>query len=231
MENLPFTTTDIVVLAGIGLFGILGAFWGFVGLVTGIGAWIGTMVVTILGYPHAQAFARQHIQQELFADIAAGAGLFAGTLVLLMILSSVLSHVTKESPLGSINRALGFVAGVGTGYLLCCGILLASVLIFEEKALPDTVRTSRSYELVRVGGVTILETLPPDIGGYILDKLEKGRQTVNTAEEVQKLMQPPVTPSGTSGADNGSGDGSGGTGYSPSANDSLQRVIDNSNNQ
>lgn len=221
MENLPFTTTDIVVLGGIGLLGILGAYWGFVGLVTGIGAWIGAMAVTILGYPHAQAFAREQIAQELFADIAAGAGLFAGSLVILMIVSSVLSHIAKESPLGSINRALGFVAGLCVGYLICCAVLLGSVLIFEEKAIPESVRDSRSYAIVRAGGISILEAMPEDIGGYVLEKLEQGRQAVDAVEKVQDLMQPPVEQSGTGGE----------TGYSQEDNQGLQNVIDSSDSQ
>jgi len=221
MDSLPFTTTDMVVLGSIALFGLLAAYWGFVGLVTGIGAWVGALTVTVLGYPHAQAFAREQISQELFADIAAGAALFAGSLVILMILSSILSHVAKESPLGSINRALGFVAGLGVGYVLACIILLGAVLIFNESSIPQSVRDSRSYTLVRVGGVTILESLPNDVGGYILEKLEKGRQTVNTVEDVQRVMQPPVD----------SGKKAGEAGYSSSQNDSLQNVIDSSANQ
>ncbi|MDW3207145.1 MAG: CvpA family protein [Alphaproteobacteria bacterium] len=221
MEDLPFTVTDMIVLGGIALFGLLAAFWGFVGLVTGIGAWVGALAVTILGYPHAQAFAREQIEQELFADIAAGAGLFAGSLVLLMIVSSVLSHVAKESPLGSVNRALGFVAGLGVGYLVCCAVLVGSVLIFDEGSIPESVRESRSYELVRAGGVQILEALPQDVGGYILQKLEQGRQTVNTIEGLKDVMQPPVE-SGTSGGD---------AGYTPETNQGIQQVIDSSDNQ
>jgi len=221
MDGLPFTTTDIVVLAGIGLFGILAAYWGFVGLVTGLGAWIGALALTILGYPHAQAFSREHIEQELFADLAAGAGLFAGSLVVLMIVSSVLSHIAKESPLGSVNRALGFVAGVCVAYLICCAILLGSVLIFDEESIPVSVRDSRSYELVRAGGVEILEAMPQDVGGYILERLEKGRQAVDTIEDTQRLMQPPVE-------NDGSGEEAG---YSDQQNDSLQDVIDDPNNQ
>lgn len=221
MENLPFTATDIVVLGSIGLIGLLGAFWGFVGLVTGIGAWIGAMAITVVGYPHAQAFAREQIAQELFADIAAGAGLFSASLVLLMIASSILSHFAKESALGSINRSLGFVAGLGVGYLLCCAVLLGAVLMFDETSIPDSVRGSRSYELVRTGGVHILEALPKDIGGYVVEKLEKGRKAVDTLQDAQKLMQPPVEQSGTGGE----------AGYTQEENKSLQQVIDNSDNQ
>ncbi len=221
MDSLPFTVTDMVVLGGIALFGLLAAYWGFVGLVTGIGAWVGALAVTILGYPHAQTFAREQISQELFADIAAGAGLFAGSLVILMIVSSILSHVAKESPLGSINRALGFVAGIGVGYVICCAILLGAVLIFEESSIPDTVRDSRSYKLVRAGGVTLLETMPKDVGGYILEKLETGRAAVSTVEDAQRILQPPVESGKTSGE----------AGYSPAANDGLQNVIDSSDNQ
>lgn len=220
MEDLPFTITDVIVLGGIGLFGLLAAFWGFVGLVTGIGAWVGALAVTVLGYPHAQAFARENIEQELFADIAAGAGLFSGSLVLLMILSSVLSHVAKESPLGSVNRSLGFVAGLGVGYLVACSVLLGAVLIFEENSIPESVRESRSYELVRAGGVQILQALPEDVGGYILKKLEQGRQTVDTIESLQGVLQPPVE--GSSDTD---------TGYSQQENDSLQQILDSSDSQ
>jgi membrane protein required for colicin V production len=222
MENLPFTVTDIVVLAGIGLFGLLAAFWGFVGLVTGIGAWVGALAITVVGYPHAQAFAREQIQQELFADIAAGAGLFAGALVLLMIVSSLLSHLAKESPLGSINRALGFVAGLLVGYLICCALLLGAVLIFDEESIPETVRDSRSYELVRAGGVTILEALPEDVGGYILEKLNQTRGAAEVYEDIQNLRQQPAV-----GGDAPEGDG----GYSAEDNNRLQDAIDNTSGQ
>jgi len=221
MENLPFSTTDLVVLGGILLFGLLAAFWGFVGLVTGIGAWVGALVTTIVGYPHAQAFAREHIEQALFADIAAGAGLFAGSLVILMIISSVLSNAAKESPLGSVNRALGFVAGLGVGYVTACAVLLGAVVVFEEESIPDSVRDSRSYELVRLGGVNILQAMPEDLGGYLLEKLETGRDAVNAVEDLQNLMQPGVEDS--SGARD--------SGYSQEQNDSLQQVIDTSETQ
>ncbi|MEQ8443212.1 MAG: CvpA family protein [Alphaproteobacteria bacterium] len=221
MENLPFSTTDLVVLGGIILFGVLAAFWGFVGLVTGIGAWVGALVVTVVGYPHAQAFAREHIEQALFADIAAGAGLFAGSLVVLMIVSSLLSNAAKESPLGSVNRALGFVAGLGVGYVTACAVLLGAIVVFEEESIPDTVRDSRSYELVRIGGVSILRAMPDDLGGYILEKLEQGRQAVDTVEDLQRVMQPDVMD--TSGTRDG--------GYSQEQNDSLQQVIDTSETQ
>ena len=221
MENLPFSTTDLVILGGIGLIGILGTYWGFVGLVTGIGAWVGAMTVTILGYPHAQAFAREQIAQELFADIAAGAGLFAGSLVILMIASSVLSHIAKESRLGSINRALGFVAGLCLGYLICCSVLLASLLVFEENSIPERVRDSRSYAIVRAGGIGIMRALPEDIGGYVLEKLEKGRQALDAVEGVRNLMQPPVERSDTGGE----------TGYTVEDNEGLQNVIDSSDSR
>ena len=220
MDGLPFSTTDLVVLAGIGLFGLLATFWGFVGLVTGIGAWVGALAITILGYPTAQAFARQHIEQELFADVGAGAGLFATSLIVLMALSAALSHVVKESALGSINRALGFVSGVGVGYVIACAVLLGSVMLFNESGIPVEVRESRSYQLVRVGGVSILEALPEEAGGYILSKLEQGKRTVDVIETIQQL-QPPVEGDAPQGE----------TGYSDRDNAGLLNVIEQSNEQ
>lgn len=220
MDGIPFSTPDLVVLAGIGLFGLMAAFWGFVGLVTGIGAWVGALAVTVFAYPHAQEFARTHIQQELFADVGAGAALFAGSLVAFMALSAVLSHLVKESALGSINRALGFLAGIGVGYVICCALLLGAVLLFDEEAIPIEVRESRSYELVRMGGVSILEALPQDAGGYILTKLEQGKQAVNVVETLQQL-QPPVESNAPAGE----------TGYSDSDNAGLLNVIEQSNQQ
>lgn len=220
MDGLPFSTTDLVVLGGIGLVGLMGAFWGFVGLVTGIGAWVGALAITVLGYPRAQEFARTQIEQELFADVGAGVALFAGSLIIFMALSAALSHVVKESALGSINRALGFVSGVGVGYVICCALLLGAVLLFEEGGIAPEIRDSRSYELVRAGGVAILEVLPEDTGSYILSKLEQGRQSIDALETLQQL-QPPVEGDAPQGE----------TGYSNQDNAGLLNVIEQSNEQ
>ena len=196
IEGLPFTITDIVVLGGILLVGILASVWGFVGLVTGIGAWIGALVVAVIGYPHAQKIARQHIEQELFADIGSGIALFAGALIIFLVLSSILSHMTKESRLGSINRALGFVTGLALGYVLACVFLLGGIMLLGEEQLPREVKDSRSYTIVRQGGVEILEALPENVSGTILKKLEQGRelkdQVQKTEELREQILQPPT---------------------------------------
>ncbi|MEQ8604562.1 MAG: CvpA family protein [Marivibrio sp.] len=237
LDGLPITIVDLVVVGSILLFAVLASFWGFMGLVTGIGAWIGAGAVAILYYPQAQDLARRHIETELFADLAAGIGLFAGALILFLVVSAVLSHMVKESALGSINRALGFVSGVALGYVVACVFLIGSILVFTEEELPGSVTDARLYPLVRAGGVALLATVPDELKTEGLSTLEKTKTQVDDAQRAKELYDTLNNPKPRSGDDpaqegaDGTEDAdpagaSGDQGYAPAENDQLDNLLD-----
>ncbi|MCR9220844.1 MAG: CvpA family protein [Alphaproteobacteria bacterium] len=229
LDGLPITIVDLVAVGAVLLFAVLASFWGFMGLVTGIGAWVGAGAAAILYYPEAQEFARQHIETDLFADLAAGIGLFAGALIALLVLSAVLSHMVKESALGSINRALGFVAGAGLGYVIACVFLIGSILVFQEENLPQSVTDARLYPVVRAGGVALLSTVPEELKTEGLTTLEGARQQVDDAQRAKELydtLNNPRPPAPDAPADGETAPAGGEQGYAPADQQQLESLMD-----
>jgi|GEM_PF-935716 membrane protein required for colicin V production len=232
LEGLPITIVDLVTVGAILLFAVLASFWGFMGLITGIGAWVGAAAAAILFYPDAQEFARSHIETDLFADLAAGTGLFAGSLILLLVISAVLSHMVKESALGSINRALGFVSGLALGYVIACVFLIGGILVFTEEKLPNSVTEARLYPIVRAGGIALLASVPDELKTEGLSTLEKTKTQVDDATRAKELYDtlnnPKPRTEGSSDTDAPAPDGSSGgddQGYAPDTNQELESLI------
>lgn len=227
LDGLPITIADLVVVGGIVLFAVIASFWGLIGLVTGIGAWIGAGAIAILYYPEAQDLARDYIETAIFADLAAGIGLFAAALVVFLVISAILSHLVKESALGSLNRALGFVAGAALGYTMACVLLIGGILVFTEAELPSSVRDARLYPVVRAGGVALLATVPEELRTEGLNELQRAKRGVDEAERAKDLYDSLNAPSPEGGAGSEDGaNGSGEHGYAPDQNDQVDDLTD-----
>ena len=238
LEGLPITVVDLVLVGGILLFALIASLWGFIGLVTGIGAWVGAGAIAILYYPEAQALARGYIETEVFADLSAGIGLFAVALIVFLVISAILSHLVKESALGSLNRALGFVSGVALGYVLACVLLIGGILVMTEDKLPEPVREARLYDIVRAGGVALLSSVPEELKTEGLSSLERAKRNVDDAQRAKELYdtlnkpRPEGDGDGRGGENGGAGDGadkeSGGNsqGYTPSQNQEVEKLLD-----
>ncbi len=223
IEGLPVTIADIVVVGGILLFGILSAFWGFVGLVTGIGAWAGAAMVTLSFYEKVSDFSRTKIEEVWLADIAAGGGLFIGSLLIFMILSAMISSRIEDSKFGSINRALGLISGLVIGYGVAAVMLLAAIWLFEEQGLPRSVKEARAYDAVRAGSMMILEKSPTGLQERVRAVLEEGRDAAGEAARLKKLMDAVENPDpGANSGDASSGE----TGYNDQDRSQLEQKIE-----
>lgn len=218
---MSFTLVDICVVGGIVLFALISGFWGFVGLAAGIGSWAGAVAIAVLFYPEAQELTRSMIDTTLFADIAAGAGLFAGSLVVLLILGSILSGSVRKSALGPVNRALGFAAGLGVGYLIACIMLIGGILLLTEDGLPRSVSESRSYAFVRAGGVALISTMPEHARTDAMKALGAARDGMNEASRTKELYDKLNAPK-PKAADSDSQD----SGYGDEERSELQTIID-----
>lgn len=181
---------DIAVLAIIGLSGLI-AFWvGCSRVIFGIGGWVGAAVVTAYGFPLVQPFARQWIGEKLFADIAAGAGLFVVALVLLTVLSHAISNRVKESSLGALDRTLGLAAGLAIGAVIISG----GYILYERMAelpadpakQPEWIRNARTLPLVQTGARTLWSILPEDQRG----KAPAARKPIDPEKDAERMSSP-----------------------------------------
>ena len=169
-------------------------FRGFVHEVLSITGWIGAVAAAIYGFPLAQPVARGLIESKLLADIAAGAALFLAALVILSLLARAVSRRVKDSALGALDRALGFLFGLLRGALIVCIAYLIYNLATPPKDRPDWIVKARSTPLMGLGGQALVVLLPTQTANRL--GLRGPAQPPRPAEpSVQDLLSPkPKTP-------------------------------------
>jgi len=199
LGNLPVTWLDLVVMAVLVLSGLLAYVRGFVREILSIGAWVGAAAITYFAYPHALPYALQLTDIELVARLGTMSVVFVVILVLLTLISSYLASGVKDSAIGPLDRALGFLFGLARGaFLVCLGFILL-VFFLTDEHLPEPVLEARSLPLVAVGSDLLLAAIPAEETRDLRDAIARVRDGVSLAidaeEAYRRLTQPePVAP-------------------------------------
>ena len=152
---------DVAVAALLFVSAAFAYFRGFVHEVLSITGWIGAAAASVYGFPYARPFFRQAIANPLFADIAAGAVLFLVALVVLSLLARMISRRVKDSALGALDRALGFLFGLARGALIAVLAFLVYILAVPPKERPEWVLKARTTPLMGAGAHILVALLPP----------------------------------------------------------------------
>jgi membrane protein required for colicin V production len=212
MENFPINGLDIGVIAVLFVGALIGLAVGFVRGGLFVLSWLGAAIVTIFAFPLARPYAREYIDNELFADLAGGAILFVITLVVLFLVSSLLGGWVRSSRLNALDRSLGMVSGLATMALILAVAYIAMEQVWPPSKQPNWVREARSIPLIKSAAHSLSEILPDEF------KL-MGKSTVKDATDkaisIQDLVQP-VIDSGTKDQKSG---------YDKRARRALDRII------
>lgn len=194
MENLPVSITDIAVAVILLLSGLLALSRGFVHEVLSIGSWVGAALITLFGFAHVRPYARDLIENEMIADIAAGAGTFIIALVILTIITKLIAEQVQGSALNPLDRSLGFVFGLFRGVLIVCLIYGAVSWFIPADKQPDWLRTAKSMPLIEQGTELLKSLIPSDAAEKIANQAEEQRTKANNALELQKTFNKMLSP-------------------------------------
>lgn len=154
---------DLVVLAIVGLSGLVAFLRGLVREVMGLGAWIAAAVVASpYGvFPWVQPWMRQQIADPTLADIAAFAAVFVVVLIVMWIVAGMVASFVQGSMLGGLDRTLGLLFGLARGAVV---VALAYVLVgmaIPVEQWPPVVTEARALPMVQRGAVWIADQVPP----------------------------------------------------------------------
>jgi membrane protein required for colicin V production len=157
------TWVDGVVLAVLLLSAGLAYFRGMVREVLGVGAWLGAAVAGILAEPAAKPFVAEYVQPDWLATGAAVGVVFLVVLIVLKILIHWIAGHVQRSMLGGVDRALGFVFGLGRGaVLVVLAYIVGGMAVPAVERWPEALRQSRSLPLAGDGARWVVARLPPD---------------------------------------------------------------------
>lgn len=194
MEEGGLTLFDWIVIAVIGLSGILALFRGFIREVLSLMAWLVAAFVTINYFSSLRDMLSQHIDSKMIVLGLSTVGLFLGLLLILSIINAMIMRFLQAgSDISILDSALGMCFGVVRGlFILSLAYVMFSVVMPRDQ-FPEMVTKGRTLPLVEYS-VGVLESLAPEYVQQLGDaseaaKAEGDRIAREKAEDELRKMQ------------------------------------------
>lgn len=146
---------DILVIGTLLISGAFAYARGFVHEVLSIAAWVGAGAATWYGTPVLKNFTLQFIQDPFIAALVTGILIFIVTLIILSIATRRFSRGIKDSALGALDRALGFLFGLLRGAIVVCLVWLLYTWFVTEENRPEWIYEARTMPMVIEGAQTL----------------------------------------------------------------------------
>lgn len=173
-----FTVVDAVVAAVVVISAILAYSRGFVRETMAILGWVAAAVVAYVFAPQVEPLVKEipvlnTILSESceLAIIAAFAAVFAVALVVASLFTPLFSGIVQRSPLGGVDRGLGFLFGVARGV-----ILVAIALVVYDRAMAGSgvaaVDDSQSARIFADVQDNLSQQIPADAPGWLVARYE-----------------------------------------------------------
>ena len=187
-----------------------------------LGTWIGAVAVTFYFYPQASLFAREHIQTEFAADLAAGGGLFVGSFFVLRMIGGAIAETIAKSEQNTLDRSAGFLFGLFRGGLLVVVAYTGFTWFVPEEEQPAWVADAKVTPMIKEGARKLAEVLPRGLGGDAEKEAAGLRALDKQAAEIERLRkgfnQPaPAVPESKAGNTSG--------GYSKEERDGVESLL------
>jgi len=167
---------DILVLATLLISGAFGYSRGFVHEVLSIAGWIGATFATIHGTPVLKHFTLQFISDPFISALITGVLIFIGTLIILSLATRQISRGVKESALGALDRALGFLFGLLRGAMVVCLIWIGYEWTTPAEKQPEWIYQARTMPMI-IQGSDLLKAFVPASEMPPTDKGPKSKKT------------------------------------------------------
>lgn len=223
MDSWPVIVGDVIVIAVTLLSAVLALARGFLREVLSVVGWIAAALMAFWLFPYAQPIAQDLIASEMIANIAAGAAVFIGALIVFTTISLLVSRAVQGSIFAALDRSLGFVFGAIRGaFIVSLAYLVLAFLVPNPDDHPAWVQEARTLPFIQQGAAFIAQFIPGDL----LQETTEAAQTQTGAFAqsagalaVQHLLAPPAPAQDSPDAD-------GEAGYSASDRAPLDRLIE-----
>ena len=163
---------DGVVAAVVLISALLAMFRGFVREVLSIAAWVAAAILAYLFYEDLLPYVAEYVSNPTVAIIISAAAIFLVSLIVVSLITMRISDFVMDSPVGALDRLLGFIFGAARGVLLLVVAALFFNYLVDEPDRPEWVTTAMSYpELSRLSE-QLLAAIPDDPEAAIRGALE-----------------------------------------------------------
>ncbi len=162
---MPFQLLDLILIGIMLISGLLALMRGFTREVLSLVAWGGAALAAYFAIRQQPLLdlVMPYVDKPILAQIAVGAIAFILALIVISLISVKISDAVVDSSAGGFDRTLGFLYGLGRGF-----VLVAIAYLFYGWLLPfdkqeNWVRNAMSLPAIKYVGETMLTFMPPDI--------------------------------------------------------------------
>ena len=160
MSGLPVTTIDLIVIVIVLLSAFVALWRGLVRETFSIFEWVASAYVALRMAPVFQPMVAGIIASPWLAWIAVFIGTFIIVLVPLSIMTHRFAEIVKRSEIGAIDRALGFVFGIGRGLVIVGLAYIAYASFVPLDRQSATVTGARLFPLIQNSSEVLLSLVP-----------------------------------------------------------------------
>jgi membrane protein required for colicin V production len=160
MSGLPVTTIDLIVIVIVLLSAFVALWRGLVRETFSIFEWVASAYVALRLAPVFQPMVGGLIAPPWLAWVAVFIGAFIIVLVPLSIMTHRFAEIVKRSEIGAIDRALGFVFGIGRGLVIVGLAYIAYASFVPLESQSATVTSARFFPLIQNSSEVLLSLVP-----------------------------------------------------------------------
>jgi len=211
--------------------GLFATYRGFLNETLSIVAYAVAAVGAVVMAPLLKPLAQSVVGPDWLAYGLSLVGLFLVLLIPLSFISFRISESVQGSPIGPLDRSLGFVFGVARGLVIVGAAYLVFSLLAPPKDHPDWIREARLLPVVK-GTADVLRSLGGrDKGAKDRKDEKRERDTVTPEVTEQQATTKPGKPARLSTVSNDSNEDSGVSGktYGDSDRRALDQLVHSAN--
>lgn len=189
-----FNWVDVVTAAIVLLSAFFAFYRGFLREALAIGGWIGAAAAAWYGHDDAKAWLEPWIPNENLLNAAAAGAVFLAALAVFWVIIHFVVARVRNSPLGALDRSLGFLFGVARGAAVVALLfLLGKYTFWDERGgePPGWLANAASYTLIAWSAEMIERAIPEDLPGLSAGPAPDAPFGGADADP-ERLAQPPV---------------------------------------
>ena len=191
---MEITWLDILVVAVIVASAGYAAWKGLLRESLSIFAWALAAYAALVFGPFLRTPMHELFAAKWLGDVIAYAGVFLIVLVPLSFLSFRFSESIQKSPVGPVDRSLGFVFGIGRGLVLVALPYIAFTMLVPVRDQPAWIGHSAMFPLVQKTSDVILGMVPRQDREARPSLARHGRHEDTETAEKPPVVQKPAAP-------------------------------------
>ena len=185
---MELNVVDIIFLVIVLLSGILSFQKGFIQEIMRISSWVGAGTVALYSYDPLLPIVKKYIDMDIGAAALTGASSFILSLIIFYIISHFITGIVKFTPIGALNKSLGFVFGLIRGLIIACLLYIAVIYAYNGDKI-ETIQTAKSEAILDKSSEILIAFLPENFENKVNSTVKLLENNAGKLEEIGEFIE------------------------------------------